>query len=94
MIRNFRHKGLKKLFLYDDPATVPAAFAEKIHAILLFLDSVQQERELNTRFCQCHKLKGDLSGYYAMSVSANWRIIFRYDAEEAAVYNVDLIDYH
>jgi len=39
-----------------------------------------------------HELKGDLKGFYSVSVSGNWRIIFRF--ENGNVYDVELIDYH
>jgi proteic killer suppression protein len=39
-----------------------------------------------------HPLKGKLKGFYAVQVSGNWRIVFRFDGEDAA--DVDLIDYH
>ena len=39
-----------------------------------------------------HPLKGELQGYFAVTVRANWRIIFRFDGGEAL--DVDFIDYH
>lgn len=39
-----------------------------------------------------HALKGDLKGFYAVKVSGNWRIIFRFEGENAA--DVDYLDYH
>ncbi len=39
-----------------------------------------------------HQLKGDLSGFWSVTISANWRIIFRFDAEN--VTDLDYIDYH
>ena len=39
-----------------------------------------------------HPLKGKLAGYWSVSVSGNWRIIFRFDAGNAC--DVDLVDYH
>jgi proteic killer suppression protein len=39
-----------------------------------------------------HPLKGKLTGYWSVSVSGNWRIIFRFDAANAC--DVDLVDYH
>jgi proteic killer suppression protein len=41
---------------------------------------------------QLHPLKGELAGFWAVSVSGNWRIIFRF--ENGSAYDVDLIDYH
>lgn len=39
-----------------------------------------------------HPLKGDLKGFWSVTVSGNWPIIFR--IEERNVRDVDLIDYH
>jgi proteic killer suppression protein len=39
-----------------------------------------------------HPLKGDLAGYWSITVSANWRIVFRFEQGEAT--DVDLLDYH
>jgi proteic killer suppression protein len=39
-----------------------------------------------------HPLKGELRGFWAVEVSANWRIIFRFDGGDAL--DVDLLDYH
>ena len=38
------------------------------------------------------KLKGALKGHYAVSVSGNWRVTFRF--EDGAAVNVDYMDYH
>jgi proteic killer suppression protein len=39
-----------------------------------------------------HPLKGDLAGYWSVSVSGNWRIVFRFEGAHAS--DVDLVDYH
>lgn len=39
-----------------------------------------------------HPLKGERKGSYAVSVSGNWRITFKFDGENAV--DVDLEDYH
>jgi len=39
-----------------------------------------------------HSLKGDLQGFWSVTVSGKWRIVFRF--EESDAYDVDLIDYH
>jgi len=39
-----------------------------------------------------HPLKGDLKGYYSVSVSGNWRVVFRFQERDA--YDVDYLDYH
>jgi proteic killer suppression protein len=39
-----------------------------------------------------HSLHGDLQGFHAVTVSANWRVIFRFEAVDA--HDVGYIDYH
>lgn len=38
------------------------------------------------------QLAGDLNGFSAVSVSGNWRLVFRIEDEDAT--DVDLVDYH
>ncbi len=52
----------------------------------------QVKRDMNLPGFRLHPLKGDRRGYWAVSVSDNWRIVFRFEGEN--VCNVDLIDYH
>ena len=39
-----------------------------------------------------HPLKGDLKGFWSVTVRANWRIVFRFEGTDA--FDVELIDYH
>ena len=39
-----------------------------------------------------HPLAGDLRGFYAVTVSANWRVTFRF--EDGHAVDVDYVDYH
>lgn len=39
-----------------------------------------------------HPLKGELAGFWSVSVSGNWRVIFRFVDGHAT--DVDLVDYH
>jgi len=47
---------------------------------------------LNLPGYRLHPLKGDLQGFWSVTVRANWRIMFRF--EGAAAFDVELIDYH
>lgn len=48
----------------------------------------------NLPFLRPHPLKGSLQGYWAMSITGNWRIIFRFDNAKHNAYDLDFIDYH
>ncbi len=39
-----------------------------------------------------HRFSGDLAEFWSVRVTANWRIIFRFEAGHA--FDVDLTDYH
>jgi toxin HigB-1 len=92
MIVGFRHKGLKLLYEKGDRRRVSAEFADKIERILARLDEATEPGNMNLPGFRLHPLKGDFAGYWSVSVSGNWRIIFRFDGVNAR--DVDLIDYH
>lgn len=92
MIRKFRHKGLKQLYDKGDRRKVPASLADKIERILARLDQAGGPGDMDLPGYRLHPLKGDLAGFWAVTVSGNWRVIFRY--ENGAAADVDLIDYH
>ena len=48
--------------------------------------------KMNLPGFRLHPLKGDLRGFWAVTVRANWRIIWRFEGTDAV--DVDLIDYH
>ena len=92
MIRHFRHRGLKRLYEKDDRREVNQQHADKIARVLARLDEATRPQQLDLPGFRLHPLKGDLAGYWSITVSANWRIIFRF--EEANATDVDLVDYH
>ena len=92
MIQNFRHKGLKRLFEDGDRKGVRPDLVEKIENILFVLDRAKTPDDINLPGFRLHPLKGNLKGFWAVTVRANWRVVFRIAAGHAA--DVDLIDYH
>lgn len=92
MIASFKHRGLKRLFDNDDRRRLSATQVEKIGRILARLDEATDIKHMALPAFGLHPLKGDLKGFWAISVSGNWRIIFRFD--NGNVYDVDLVDYH
>lgn len=92
MIGNFRHRGLKRLYERGDRSKVPAEYAEKLENILFALDNAPVVQAMDLPGFRLHALKGELKGFWAVSVRANWRVIFRFVNGQA--YDVDLVDYH
>jgi proteic killer suppression protein len=64
----------------------------KIKRILARLDEATEVSNMALPGFELHPLKGRLKGFWAVSVSGNWRIVFR--LENGKAYDVDLIDYH
>lgn len=92
MIETFRHKGLARLFEDDDRRKLPASQADKIARILARLNEAMTMQDMGLPGYKLHPLKGDLAGFWSVTVSGNWRIIFRF--ENGSAYDIDLIDYH
>ena len=92
MIQRFLHKGLKRLYGDDDQGGLNAQHAGKIARILAHLKRSARPQDIDVPGFRLHPLKGELSGYWSVTVQANWRIIFRF--ENGGVTDVDLIDYH
>ena len=92
-IQTFRHKGLKRLFENDDARGIPAKFADKLRDMLAFIDTAMAAEEVGLfPGWRLHRLKGDLSDYWSLTVSGNWRIIFRFEQGDA--HDLDFVDYH
>jgi len=91
-IESFRHKSLKRFFENDDGRKLPADMLERIRAILTLLDSARAVEDLDRPTLKLHALKGDLKGFWAVTVRANWRIVFRFENGDAR--DVDFLDYH
>ena len=92
MIGNIKHRGLKRLHERGDRSRVPAQYADKLENILFLLDTALVVEALDLPGFRLHSLTGYLKGFWSITVSANWRVIFRF--EDGQALDVDLVDYH
>jgi toxin HigB-1 len=92
MIRSFRHRGLRLLHERGDASRIHAAYRTRIVRILGYLNVARIPRDMDFPGLRLHPLTGNLSGFWSVSVSRNWRIIFPFEGSH--VFDVDLIDYH
>jgi proteic killer suppression protein len=92
MIRTIRHKGLKRFFEQDDPSGVNPQHREKLRDILATLHAAPTVAHMDLPGFRLHPLKGALKGFWAVTVRANWRVIFRF--EDGGAEDVDYVDYH
>ncbi len=92
MIRSFKHRGLKRLYERGDRSGIRPDLLDTVEDILARLDQADAPQALNLPGYRLHPLKGDLSGFWSVTVRANWRVIFRFQGADA--FDVELIDYH
>jgi proteic killer suppression protein len=94
-IRNFTHKGLKKLCAEDSGKGVPHDSVDKLCKMLAFLDDMQDPEELRSLpTWKVHTLTGDRKGTWSLSVTRNRRLTFRIDTAEREICDLNLEDYH
>ena len=75
-----------------DRSGVRADQVRRILGVLADLETSQTAAEMNIPGYRLHPLKGDLKGFWSVTVSGNWRIVFRF--EDGQVVDVDPTDYH
>lgn len=92
MIENFRDRRLKRLYERGDRSKIQADFVDKVERILARLDQALVIEDMDLPGYRLHSLKGDLKGFWSVSISGNWRIIFRFEHGKAR--DVEMIDYH
>jgi proteic killer suppression protein len=92
MIRSFKHKGLEKFFVAGRVTGIQVAHAKRLRLILARLSASQRPGDMALPGLRLHPLKGDMKGRFAVDVSANWRVIFRFEGQDAV--DVDYVDYH
>jgi len=94
-IRNFAHKGLKKLYEEDSARGVPPETVDKLRKMLAYLDEMEDPAELRVLPAwKAHTLTGDRRGTWSLSVTRNRRLTFRIDAAEREICALNLEDYH
>ena len=90
-IVGFRHKGLRELYETGRSAKIGKPLHKAAVQILDRLNAIVAPED-----CQgvrgFHELKGERKGIYALRVTGNWRITFRWDS--GGVADIDLEDYH
>lgn len=92
MIQSFRHRGLQRFFEESDYRGIPAQFASRMERMLDRLDAAVRAEDMNLPGYKFHPLKGARKDTYAVNVSGNWRLTFRFNEGDAL--DVNLEDYH
>jgi proteic killer suppression protein len=92
MIRSIRHRGLKLLFERDDRSKLRPDLVDKIVRLLTRLNAAGTIEDMDVQGFGLHRLSGDLRGFWSVTVSRNWRIVFHF--ENGNAFDVDFVDYH
>ena len=92
MIVSFKHRGLKALYSGRGARRVAPQHVGKLTRILAVLDQSSTPQDMNLPGFRLYPLSGQLGGHYAVSVSGNWRVTFRF--EDGHAVDVDYTDYH
>ncbi|MEK7820815.1 MAG: type II toxin-antitoxin system RelE/ParE family toxin [Pseudomonadota bacterium] len=90
-IKKIRHAGLRDLYDHESTRRIDKRFQSKLKQMLDMLDAATGPQDLRG-VSGFHPLKGDRAGEYAMIVTRNYRLTFRFENRDAT--DVDLEDYH
>ena len=92
MIQNFRSRALRRFFERGDESRIHAGHRETVRDILARLNASFGPQDMDLSGFRLHPLKGKDKGFWAVTIRANWRIIFRF--EDGQAVDVDYLDYH
>lgn len=92
MIVHFAHKGLKRLYERGDRSGIRQDMVGKVERVLQRLDEITAVEQMDLPGYRLHALSGDLRGYWSITITGNWRMIFQF--VDGDVRAVDLVDYH
>jgi proteic killer suppression protein len=92
MIKSFQHKGLKAFYETGSTRGIRADHAKRLARLLPFLDRASGPADVDLPGWKLHPLKGDLTTFWSVTISGNWRVIFRF--VDSDVELVDYLDYH
>ena len=91
MIRSFRHKGLRELFLTGRSSKVRADLQRRCLIRLDAMDQAVALTDLNVPGFNFHGLRG-MPRRYSLHVNGPWCITFEWDGDD--VFRADLEQYH
>jgi proteic killer suppression protein len=92
VIRGFLHKGLERFYRTGSRAGIQTNHASRLRLILSNLDQAESPRHMDLPGLGLHALKGERRGTWAVNVSGNWRVTFRFAGRDAEIVNYE--DYH
>ena len=93
-IKTFMHRGVEELFYSGRSRRIGGEYHKRMLLILDALNAATSIEDLRNAH-GFHALSGDRAGSFAMSVSGNWRMTFRFEqGDKGNIFDVDFEDYH
>ncbi|MGB9089773.1 MAG: type II toxin-antitoxin system RelE/ParE family toxin [Pseudomonas farsensis] len=92
MFRSFRHKGLRLMYQRGDTSGVRGDHVARLRRLLASLEVAQCPSDLDRPGNRLHPLRGELRSFWAVNVSGNWRLVFRFIGTDVEL--IDYLDYH
>ena len=92
MIRSFRSRALRRFAERGEDRRIHAQHRERVRDILARLNASASPDDMDLPGLRLHRLRGTYAGFWAVTVRANWRVIFRF--EDGHAVDVDYLDYH
>ena len=92
MIKSIKHKGLERFYLKGNTAWIQTRHAKRLRMQLAALDTAKTIDDLDIPGYRLHPLKGSREGIWSITVSASWRLTFKFI--DGNVYLLDYEDYH
>ena len=94
-IESIRHKGLRLLYEENNAKGVQASTVDMLRKLIFAVETAAGLDDLAVfPGCRLHPLKGNLEGFWSLTVTDNWRMIFQYEESTNTASILDLIDYH
>jgi len=84
---------LRRLYTDDDAKGLSASLVDKLRKLLFALETAQNLEQVGWfPGWKLHPLKGDLQGFWSLTVTGNWRVIFLYDEAVNTASDIDWVD--
>ena len=92
VVKSYKHRGLKRFAETGSKAGIQPRHADRLRRLLTALDVASAPGDMDAPGNNLHPLHGGLQGHWAVLVSGNWRLTFRFEGEDVVL--VDYQDYH
>lgn len=92
MIISFVHKGLERFYRNGKTSGIQAKHVQRLRLILTNLDQAESADDMDLPGLRLHPLKGSRKGTWAVTVSGNWRVTFKFTGRDVEIVNYE--DYH